>query len=594
MFSRISSDCTSVRRAIHLSSAFFLVALASPVVSQAQTTVFAFELDGAQANACAGSGSDHSGFAICELNADSTQLSIYLEHDIPNDSIIGGHIHNAPACASGLVRFPLPSLVSPITAVWNISPTDVTSLFNGELYLNLHTKLNTSGEIRGQLAQESRKYAITLDELQIDAGGDPRTYSEANGVAICELSADAKSMRIRLCHDVSPPFASGLHVHDGTVGEVGAVRFFILDPSNPVDVTWSNMTTTDLIDLFTDSLYLNLHSGVWVDGEIRGQITQQPLRFALQLDGAQANAGAGTGSDHRGFAAFELSPDCQELTMYLEHDIPSDSVVDGHVHLGAPGVSGPGIFGFTSFVSPIEQTWPLSDVDFENLISGQLYVNVHTTLHMDGEIRGQIPGVLDTTQVGPYPEFTIQLDEAQANACLGTGSLHTGEAIARIRKGGRQVNIDMTHTIPDVDVTLAHIHTAPECVNGPVTFSLQSATSMTQDIWYLDWPELIDLLQGETYLNVHTNAFAAGEIRGQLVLPAGCCNTPGDANDDKSFNIADVTFGITFIFSGGAPPPCQDEADADGNNTFNIADVTYGIAHIFSGGPAPVCGTTGM
>ncbi len=77
-------------------------------------------------------------------------------------------------------------------------------------------------------------------------------------------------------------------------------------------------------------------------------------------------------------------------------------------------------------------------------------------------------------------------------------------------------------------------------------------------------------------------------------LSSGCCVTAGDYTNDGSFNIADVTAGISRIFSGGPPPSCQDQADANGDNTFNIADVTFGIARIFSGGPPPICGTTGM
>ncbi len=75
---------------------------------------------------------------------------------------------------------------------------------------------------------------------------------------------------------------------------------------------------------------------------------------------------------------------------------------------------------------------------------------------------------------------------------------------------------------------------------------------------------------------------------------SGCCNIPGDANNDNSFNIADVSFSIARIFSGGPSPACQDEADANGDNMFNIADVTYDIARIFSGGPMPVCGSRGL
>lgn len=87
---------------------------------------------------------------------------------------------------------------------------------------------------------------------------------------------------------------------------------------------------------------------------------------------------------------------------------------------------------------------------------------------------------------------------------------------------------------------------------------------------------------------------AGGQGAGRAyIYQSGCCNVAGDANNDGSFSIADVTFGIATIFAGGQAPACQDEADANGDNTFNIADVSYGIARIFSGGPAPVCGGAG-
>ncbi|MCH7878481.1 MAG: thrombospondin type 3 repeat-containing protein [candidate division Zixibacteria bacterium] len=69
-----------------------------------------------------------------------------------------------------------------------------------------------------------------------------------------------------------------------------------------------------------------------------------------------------------------------------------------------------------------------------------------------------------------------------------------------------------------------------------------------------------------------------------------CCDNPGDADNNGSVNIVDVTFLITRIFAGGTAPPCADEGDANGDNSVNIADVTFLIARIFAGGPAPVCG----
>ena len=73
-----------------------------------------------------------------------------------------------------------------------------------------------------------------------------------------------------------------------------------------------------------------------------------------------------------------------------------------------------------------------------------------------------------------------------------------------------------------------------------------------------------------------------------------CCKNPGDANNDGSVNIADVTFLIARIFAGGLAPPCCEQASANGDGSVNIADVTFLIARIFAGGAAPVCGPVGM
>jgi hypothetical protein len=64
----------------------------------------------------------------------------------------------------------------------------------------------------------------------------------------------------------------------------------------------------------------------------------------------------------------------------------------------------------------------------------------------------------------------------------------------------------------------------------------------------------------------------------------------GDASGDGSFNIADVTFLIDRIFSGGpAPCPAPGLGDVNCDNKINISDVTYIIATIFAGGPLPCC-----
>ena len=63
----------------------------------------------------------------------------------------------------------------------------------------------------------------------------------------------------------------------------------------------------------------------------------------------------------------------------------------GHIHVGAVGVSGPVVFGFTDLMSPINYTSPaLTTTQETDLLSNQYYVNLHSTTFPNGEIRGQL------------------------------------------------------------------------------------------------------------------------------------------------------------------------------------------------------------
>jgi hypothetical protein len=74
---------------------------------------------------------------------------------------------------------------------------------------------------------------------------------------------------------------------------------------------------------------------------------------------------------------------------------------------------------------------------------------------------------------------------------------------------------------------------------------------------------------------------------------SGCCDLPGDTNDDNKRTIGDVTQLISLIFIGGAPEPtCLDFSDTNGDQNISIADVTQLISHMFVGGIPPVCGST--
>lgn len=137
--------------------------------------------------------------------------------------------------------------------------------------------------------------------------------------------------------------------------------------------------------------------------------------------------------------------------------------------------------------------------------------------------------------------FTAALDGAQA----GTPSSASGQAFVQFDTLTGALSIDLGVTglgLSDLrnagpNATPVHIHFAPAGSNGPIVFDLgyfapfvaesggirvnvqdviykQLQGALTSPLVLADFEQA--LRSGSTYLNIHTNAFAAGEIRGQI------------------------------------------------------------------------------
>ena len=250
------------------------------------------------------------------------------------------------------------------------------------------------------------------------------------------------------------------------------------------------------------------------------------LLFTAALDSTQEvptpnppAAGTGTGW-------FSLNEDRTELTYHITVTGLSGSLNAAHFHNAPSGVSG-GVVRAISFsgttasgVWKNTDTQALTDSLVRELLRGRIYVNVHTSVNPAGEIRGQVlPGgelgfsaSLDTTQEVPA--------SSGASGAKGTGSF-------TLSADRTELAYQITVTGLTGNINAAHFHNAPAGVAGGVVRALSFSGNTATGTWTnTDSQALTDslvtqLLLGRLYVNVHTSANPAGEIRGQVLLTNG-------------------------------------------------------------------------
>lgn len=124
-----------------------LVFLAAPC-AQAQDS-YLFEADLSGAYEVPPTSAPQTGHIELVLNAEMTEAAYVIEYDpIPDET--AAHFHLAPPGANGPVVESLPA-DNPKIGVWMISPEHVDALFEGHIYVNIHSTEFPGGAIRGNL-----------------------------------------------------------------------------------------------------------------------------------------------------------------------------------------------------------------------------------------------------------------------------------------------------------------------------------------------------------------------------------------------------------------------------------------------------------
>lgn len=471
------------------------------------------------------------GLATFYLNDTRDTMCFEMSATGLSGAITGIHIHDGAAGINGSVLVNMMpyldgNMLKGMVTGSTLSSSLVQKMFAGELYLNLHTAANANGEIRGQiLPEEDKGMAVIIN----GANEAPAVTTNATGLGFFMLSKHEGKLSFNVVVDGLSGAITGAHLHQAVAGQNGPVvqnlTTFVsgnrimgeVDPSNYLNA------------LKSDSLYINIHTAANANGEIRGQLVMQPyLHFDAALDTAQETTPVtGTGME-LGNAVMRMNYTFDTLWYDAQVNSLSGPITGAHFHLGSAGNSGGVVVAIPSgdingnVISGMVTGSMLTDSFVRHMLTGSIYLNVHTSANANGEVRGQ---VYRTFREG----YTYHLNGAQEAPMVMSDAFGTG----MVSIDRDQTNAHYMMVIDSLTgYSMAHFHNNVAGQNGGVIYNLSNMYSNGGIFGYwLDTDPNTPFNSGlsnkfrkdSVYVNIHTMANANGEIRGDITR--NLCNT---------------------------------------------------------------------
>ena len=235
-----------------------------------------------------------------------------------------------------------------------------------------------------------RTWTVALNnsgEIPIPAG---RTD---NGTATLTLYVD-NSLKYELTNTLKVgDAATAAHIHSGDAGSNGPV---VIDFGTPSGNNFSgtimlNATQADLLKNNSPA-YVNVHSTNFPGGVIRGQV-ESTLAFAMDIPLVGTNEVPSVTTTATGVATLRMTADKKLYSKIVVTSLEAnDTLTLGHIHKAAAGVNGSVIVDLIPAATDfgVLKTFTLTDALYNDVLTSQVYVNVHSKRKPSGIVRGQI------------------------------------------------------------------------------------------------------------------------------------------------------------------------------------------------------------
>ena len=487
------------------------------------------------------------GMVQVTVSGSFSDLSSPLATNISN----GAHIHIGYPGRNGGIALSLrptlaaDSLSGTFTAADNtftVAAADFADAAPSALYVNLHTRNNPGGELRGTIyTRGAEGYYTNLFGSNLV----PSIITTAYGALALQLDGNtltAAGSFTGLSDTLATSIAGGGHLHIGMPGENGAVDLRLtatLDDgrrSGVFRVADNTFTLTDdqAARVRQGGYYANLHSGTYPSGELRGQVLPVADQvFRAHLSGA--NEWPVVTTQASGQVIAHLSGNTLRLIgSFNDLSAPVAVTVGGgaHLHPAYAGSNGPVAIALQPTLMPdslngsfllADNEFTLTDEQRAAMLDRGIYLNIHSRMHPAGELRGQ---VLPESQA----VFTAFLNGNQQIPSVGT----MGRGMVKVELMGDRMTASGSFSglMTSLNTSIAggaHLHAGYPGQSGPVIYPL-TAMQVDDDTSGVFTPDMntfmltggrMDTLTDRFfYVNVHSLDHPAGEIRGSVLAEA--------------------------------------------------------------------------
>ncbi len=248
----------------------------------------------------------------------------------------------------------------------------------------------------------------------------------------------------------------------------------------------------------------------------------------VQLSGILSGRNENPANTSTAVGTFEgiFDPWSRVIAFRVEFSGLTVNATAAHFHSAPAGTNGAVVVDFVSQGFPVGvksgefvKVLTLTESQAVDLMTGNLYVNIHNATFPGGEIRAQI---VYGKQLKPSPvQLSARLSgtqEVPANASTAKG---TFEGI--FDPYSRVIAFRFEYSGLTANATASHFHIADVGVNGGVSlnfapegFQTGSTSGEFVKVLTLTQVQADALIAGRIYVNIHNANFPGGEIRGQV------------------------------------------------------------------------------